>query len=77
MGVEFDRFFTISESETVSELKPVDQKSLELSKQMNTKLPADKEPTSPTITPKCETKETSNFEITDPTISNSKTGNHL
>ena len=66
-----------SESETVSDLKPVDQKSLEASKQTNTKLQADKELTYPTIKSKCETEETTNSDRTNSSISKSKTGNQL
>ena len=72
-----DKFVVISESETASDLKPVDQKSLEASKQTNAKLQADKEPTSPTINSKRETGATTNSEITNFSISKSKTGNQL
>ena len=65
----------ISESETISGLKPVLQKSLVASKQTNTKRQADKEPTSPMIIQKCETEEINNSEITNSATSNSKTGN--
>ena len=75
-----DKFVVISESETASDLKPVDQKSLEASKQTNPKLQADqaeKEPTYPTIKSKCETEETINSDRTNSSISKSKTGNLL
>ena len=70
-------FYFNSESETVSDLKPVDPKSLAASKQTNTNFQADKEPTSPTITSKCKTEETNNSEITNSSVSNPKSGNQL
>ena len=72
-----DKFVINSVYETVSDLKPADQKSLEASKQTNAKLQADKEPISPSIKSKSDTKETTNSEITNSSIPISKTGNQL
>ena len=72
-----DKFVVISESETVSDLKPADPKSLEASKQTNAKLQTDKEPISPSIKSKCEIEETTNSEITNSSIPISETGNQL
>ena len=75
--VRFHKFVVNSESETIFDLKPAHQKSFEASKQTNTKLHADKEPTLPTITSKCKTERTINSEITNSSMSNSKTGKHF
>ena len=75
--MKYHKFDVLSEYETVSDLKPVDKNFLAASKQTNTKLQADKVPTSPTITSKCKIEETTNSEITNSSLSNSKTGNQL
>ena len=69
--MKYDKFDVLSESETVSDLKPVDKNFLATSKQTNIKFQADKEPTLPMIMSKCETGTTINSEITN---SNSKAG---